>query len=363
MTELAQDSAAAYATALLGHYGFELGGYTAQELVAMWLDRYRANWVRLAAIEALYQGRYKAVSVGQILATWTRRGRPIYHFNHEFERLISHKIPQNIAASPDAPSVIQSDTYELAQVLSEPPEEARERGSHGDLSGGGVAPRADSGSVSAVNHAIIHSNRSPESTLPAGWGKVTPRKLSIPSGLSPGTIPRDEQSMSSRISEGYGRTSSRIPVSLEREVSTVLAEDIGVGSTAPTAATTVSLDIAGTPVNPDDTDGDSLTEPIADVSPEKADAPSSSHPDTYVKEGEPEVARGKRERVIYEADWGRWDASKRPIHQFMPTADKSEFYLKLKAVADCPRGSAEGNRHEDFLDEPATKGTDRPQRD
>ncbi|MBR8838016.1 MAG: hypothetical protein DSM106950_29450, partial [Stigonema ocellatum SAG 48.90 = DSM 106950] len=26
-------------------------------------------------------------------------------------------------------------------------------------------------------------------TLPPDWGKVTPRKLSIPSGLSPGTMP------------------------------------------------------------------------------------------------------------------------------------------------------------------------------
>jgi hypothetical protein len=97
MREPTADSAIAYAVALLKHYGFELRGYTAEELVNLWLRHYKANWVRLAVIEALYQGRYKAVSVEQILAVWARRGQPIYRFNHEFERLICRKLPQNLA--------------------------------------------------------------------------------------------------------------------------------------------------------------------------------------------------------------------------------------------------------------------------
>lgn len=91
-------SAVAYAVELLSRYGFELRGYTAQELVNVWLKTYQANWIRLAVIEALYQGRYKAVSVEQILTVWARRGQPIYRFNHEFERLISRKLPQNLTA-------------------------------------------------------------------------------------------------------------------------------------------------------------------------------------------------------------------------------------------------------------------------
>jgi len=100
MREPTADSAIAYAVALLKHYGFELRGYTAQELVNLWLKNYSAHWVRLGVIEALYQGRYKAVSVEQMLAVWARRGRPIYRFNHEFERLISRKLPQKLAAHP-----------------------------------------------------------------------------------------------------------------------------------------------------------------------------------------------------------------------------------------------------------------------
>src|SRR5919202_5459180 len=99
MSEPTTDPVIAYAVALLSHYKFELRGYTAQELVNLWLRNYPAIWVRLGVIEALYQGRYKAVSVEQILAVWGRRGQPIHRFNHEFERLISRKLPQKLAAN------------------------------------------------------------------------------------------------------------------------------------------------------------------------------------------------------------------------------------------------------------------------
>ncbi len=82
-----------YANTLLVHYCFELRGHNAEELVQSWCDRYQVKWVMLAIIEALYQGRYKAVSVEQILAVWQRRGQAIHHFNHDFERLVCRKIP------------------------------------------------------------------------------------------------------------------------------------------------------------------------------------------------------------------------------------------------------------------------------
>lgn len=81
---------------LIRHYGFELRGYTAAEVVARWLETYDQNWVRLAVIEALYQGRYKAVSVEQILNCWSRLGRPHHRFNHDFESLICRKVPRNL---------------------------------------------------------------------------------------------------------------------------------------------------------------------------------------------------------------------------------------------------------------------------
>ena len=90
------DAAAAAAVLLLANYSFDRGRYTPSELVERWLSHYPAKWICLAVIEALYQGRYKAVSVEQILTMWARRKQPRYHFNGEFERLICSKLPRNL---------------------------------------------------------------------------------------------------------------------------------------------------------------------------------------------------------------------------------------------------------------------------
>ncbi len=86
--EVTRSPVASHAIALLSNYSFDLGKYTPEELVHHWANTYPLNWVRLAVIESLYQGRYKAVSVEQILAFWQRRGRPLYHFGNDFERII-----------------------------------------------------------------------------------------------------------------------------------------------------------------------------------------------------------------------------------------------------------------------------------
>ena len=86
------------AIGLLTHYSFDLGGYSASELVNRWCKDYAVNWLRLAIIEALYQGRYKAISVQQILTLWHRRGQVTYHFNVEFESLICSKLPEDLTA-------------------------------------------------------------------------------------------------------------------------------------------------------------------------------------------------------------------------------------------------------------------------
>lgn len=114
------------AVTLLIHYSFDLGSYSASELIDHWTHDYSANWVRFAVIEALYQGRYKAISVEQILAFWQRRGVALYHFNHEFERLVCGNLPQTLAAT-DTPSFdtaseqnqsISSNGYERAVKAS-----------------------------------------------------------------------------------------------------------------------------------------------------------------------------------------------------------------------------------------------------
>ncbi|WP_248277537.1 hypothetical protein [Brasilonema sp. UFV-L1] len=98
------DTSADLAIALLTHYSFDLGGYSASELVNLWQKQYPGNWLHLAVIEALYQGRYKAISVQQILTCWQRRGQAIFHFNMEFERLICSKFPQSLTALPTVSS-------------------------------------------------------------------------------------------------------------------------------------------------------------------------------------------------------------------------------------------------------------------
>lgn len=100
MTEVTAISA--QAVGLLVHYSFDLDSDTAEQLVALWLTHYPPHWLRLAVIEALYQGRYKAVSVEHILDMWQRRGQPLYHFNHDFERLVCSNFFQDLMEEAEA---------------------------------------------------------------------------------------------------------------------------------------------------------------------------------------------------------------------------------------------------------------------
>jgi hypothetical protein len=97
---------------LLQEYSFDLGGYAPQELMNVWQQTLAVDptWIRTAVLEALYQGRYKAFSVEQILLMWKRRGQPVRHFNHDFER---------VAFGPLDPHA--SSTALLAATLSSPP--------------------------------------------------------------------------------------------------------------------------------------------------------------------------------------------------------------------------------------------------
>jgi hypothetical protein len=125
----------AQAVALLVHYGFDLGGKKAEKLAGEWLTKYPGYWLRLAVVEALYQGRYKAVSVGQILSMWQRMGQPLYHFNHEFERLVCSNFPQDLTGEIDAKllpedtllPIAESDIGVVELDLLPPPEAGSDR--------------------------------------------------------------------------------------------------------------------------------------------------------------------------------------------------------------------------------------------
>lgn len=212
MREPTADTILSDAVALLKHYGFELKGYTAEELVHLWQKNYPGHWVRMAVIEALYQGRYKAVSVEQILAVWARRGQPMYRFNHEFERLISRKLPQKL-----------------------------------------VAPLY---------------KRSPDVNLQPNLSIVAP------------SFPDTGEQRVNFEETSHESTSTYILETL-RATTTPIEDEIAIES--------------------DEQQLETLT-----------DAANPNH----------------------EADWSRGESNRQPIHQFTPPPDPSNFYLKLKAVAE-----------------------------
>jgi hypothetical protein len=123
MLKTLPDTSANLAIALLIHYSFDLSGYSANELVERWQTQYPLNWLHLAVIEALYQGRYKAVSVQQILVFWQRRDQATYHFNMEFERMICSKFPQSLTslAAPILPPAKKNPTVEKLITPQLPP--------------------------------------------------------------------------------------------------------------------------------------------------------------------------------------------------------------------------------------------------
>ena len=101
MTELTPNLSLAQARSLIDSYAFDLGRDNAEQLLEYWLKSYQASWIRLATIEALYLGRYKAISIEQILNVWLRIGSPNPHFTYEFERLICRKLPKHLSDLAD----------------------------------------------------------------------------------------------------------------------------------------------------------------------------------------------------------------------------------------------------------------------
>lgn len=112
MTERTKDLSLAQAHSLIDSYAFDLGGDNAEKLLQYWLDFYHASWIRLATIEALYLGRYKAVSIEHILNVWLRLGTPNTHFTYEFERLICRKLPKHLSELSD----LTTSTTELPAI-------------------------------------------------------------------------------------------------------------------------------------------------------------------------------------------------------------------------------------------------------
>ncbi|MDG2618085.1 hypothetical protein P7L53_17735 [Thermoleptolyngbya sichuanensis XZ-Cy5] len=119
MTHPARDPAILDAVALLNGYGFDMDGFAADYLVSYWAVNHPAHWIRAAIVEALYQGRYRAVSVGQILAVWRRRGQPIPHYTPDFERVVSGRFG-GFSAAPSASATISQSSVSQSTASQTP---------------------------------------------------------------------------------------------------------------------------------------------------------------------------------------------------------------------------------------------------
>ncbi|MBW4642128.1 MAG: hypothetical protein KME23_03780 [Goleter apudmare HA4340-LM2] len=198
-----EDTSVDLATALMIHYSFDLSGYSANELIRRWQTHYPVDWLHIAVIEALYQGRYKAVSVQQILTFWQRRGQATYHFNMEFERMICSKFPENLTSfsAPVLPSTKRNIALEhinsqlssvTASSLPEPRKTAPlqlvsgEQQQAASVEVGSITsstvsvldtaavPQAESSLQSSSNQPGIRSLASQLSTIPNKLSKLLP---------------------------------------------------------------------------------------------------------------------------------------------------------------------------------------------
>ncbi len=294
---MTNNSVISYAIALLSHYGFELRGYTAQELVNLWLERYQANWVRLGVIEALYQGRYKAISVEQILAVWARRGQPRYRFTHEFERLISRKFPKSWTTPKESHWTELSQERSLSQetLLQSEGAGSREQGVFFTSIADAAAPVGHFSLATSVQKISTEEElsevNSQEQALSAQL--ETPLQVkNIASNLTETLIQSNNQLLEVA-------TDKDVIASFQSQKSAARAKQLGDNSAMKPSVDNANFDA-----------------PCV--------ATATAMPSENLKTGS---------NLIYNADWSRCQFSQLPIEQFTPPPDYSGFCLKLKAVA------------------------------
>jgi len=99
MTNVRQEFTRENIKTLLDSYSFDTNQCSIEFLLDDWLENYKLEWIYLATIEALYLGRYKVVSIKQILTIWERLGTPKTHFGGDFERFIGRDLPKHDPAN------------------------------------------------------------------------------------------------------------------------------------------------------------------------------------------------------------------------------------------------------------------------
>lgn len=104
------------AITLIKSFSLELEQYSPESQVLYWLNQYRAPWIRDAIIEAVYQGRYKIISVRHILGLWQRRGQPVRHFTSGFEQVIAAQLGTPLHLST---SMLSTSRRSIAQQAND----------------------------------------------------------------------------------------------------------------------------------------------------------------------------------------------------------------------------------------------------
>ena len=190
MTELTKNSAVTQTVALLNHYQFDLSGCTAKDLIIQWLKTYKVIWIRLAVVEALFQGRQKAISVEKILSFWSERGTPTFHFDRDFESLICDRLPQyvpgvsnsSVETPEDEEAVDEEEYYGDELGIAHPQEDL-------DFSSDGVPDthqiiRDPSGETDSIEEEIAPNV---QQTLPTSLDRHTKqhRAIATENGIKP----------------------------------------------------------------------------------------------------------------------------------------------------------------------------------
>jgi hypothetical protein len=97
-------------------YGLSLDEQQVEAILITWFQKYDRAWILKAIVESLYRGRYKLVSVDNILKDWDRIGQPRYNFTPEYEREILQKMPTDDSAVYSASGQLVGDVASAPSV-------------------------------------------------------------------------------------------------------------------------------------------------------------------------------------------------------------------------------------------------------
>lgn len=283
MTDLAKGSPEekmmlAHTVDLLTHYSFDLGTETAHQHLDRWLKQYQSGWIRWAVIEALYQGRYKAISVEQILQLWQRRQQPCYHFSYEFERLVCNKFPRDLVGARS-----YSNPSKPSAKLIVPSR---------------MAPPATDPAILPALSAPSRSSAAPTPSEPPAWVELAEQIHQDTHQGLPIPMPQEAtQPAQPTLSEALETLGDPAEVLSER------VARLQAGVEALIEQATSSLNASTEAVK-------TRLRTEEELQPEQRPPSESSASDATTEELHP------------------------PIHQFTPVADSSDFHSKLKAVVE-----------------------------